>query len=119
MKFVKALILIVLFVLVVVFVIQNKESFLVLLNLKFNVFGWNWSSSLPVYWALVISFLIGAILVWLYLLSDSIRKNRELKAYRQRIEELEEELESMQGVEFTEEEASYDKDKDLEKEASS
>ncbi len=96
MRFIKAIIFIFFFAFAIIFVIQNKDSFMLALNLKFDVISWNWSCSIPVYTTLVISFLIGALLMWLYLVSEVLKKNKELKLYQQRIEELEEELASYQ-----------------------
>ncbi len=103
MKFVKAIFLIVFFFFALLFVIQNRDAFITSLDLKLHLFGWNWSSSMPIYMNILLAFLIGAILVLMFFFFDTIKKNKEIKMYRMRVEELEQELDSIHNIEFEEE----------------
>ncbi len=106
MRFVKFLVLLILFFCGVVFFIQNSIFITDKIALKFSLFGNQWSTNpIPLYLYLLSAFLLGAILTFLYLVSEKLRLSREVRKYRSQVQKLEEELASYRGIEGEQEQS--------------
>ncbi len=105
MRFVKFLVLLILFFCGVVFFIQNSIFITYKIALKFSLFGNQWSTNpIPLYLYLLSAFGLGAILSFLYLVGEKVRLSQELRKYKSQVAKLEEELSSYRGEEPIQEE---------------
>ena len=99
MRYVKALVVIILFVFGLLFFIQNSQLFIGTVTLEFHIMDWGGRSSpMPLYLILLIAFLAGALISFLYLLGDKLKMHRELKRKNSRISSLEQELSSLRNM---------------------
>ncbi|MCF8086000.1 MAG: LapA family protein [Desulfohalobiaceae bacterium] len=99
MRYVKALLVILLFVFGLTFFLQNSEMFTATLSVRFEVLDWGGRSDpIPLYMFLVLAFLLGALISLLYLAADKIKLHRELKRRKSRISSLERELSSLRNM---------------------
>ncbi len=95
MKFIKALVLLLLFLCGVVFFIQNSIFITYKIPLNFDFLGTKWQSNpIPLYVYFLCSFALGAILTFLYLFVEKLRLSAEVKTLKSRVAQLEEELSS-------------------------
>ena len=99
MKFIKVLIVILLFFVGLMFFIQNYEVLDKSMALRFNVFIASWKTiELPFYFLLLVFFLIGALFTLSYFLFEKIRIGSELRKCRSRAGRLEKELNSLRNL---------------------
>ena len=99
MRYVKALLVILLFVLGLTFFLQNSQVFTATLSVRFEVMDWGGRSQpIPLYMFLVGAFLVGGLISILYLAADKIKLHRELKRRKSRIGSLEKELSSLRNM---------------------
>lgn len=103
MRYVKALLVLLLFVLGLTFFIQNAEMFTASLSIRFQIFDWGGRSGpIPFYMFLLLAFLIGGLVSFLYLVADKIKLHKELKNKKSRISSLEKELSSLRNMSLDE-----------------
>ncbi|MEF8823915.1 MAG: LapA family protein [Desulfohalobiaceae bacterium] len=103
MRYIKALLVILLFVLGLTFFLQNSEIFTATLSVRFEVMDWGGRSQpVPLYMFLVLAFLVGGLISLLYLAADKIKLHRELKRRKSRIASLEKELSSLRNMSLEE-----------------
>lgn len=103
MRYVKALLVIILFVLGLTFFLQNSQIFTATLSVRFEVMDWGGRSQpIPLYMFLVLAFLVGGLISILYLAADKIKLHRELKRRKSRIGSLEKELSSLRNMSLDE-----------------
>ncbi len=106
MRFIKFLVLLILFFCGVVFFIQNSIFITYKIALKFSLFGNQWSTNpIPLYLYLLSAFVLGAILTFLYLFSEKVRLSKELRNYKSQVQRLEQEMASYREVEGDSQEA--------------
>ena len=99
MRYVKALLVILLFVLGLTFFLQNSQIFTATLSVRFEVMDWGGRSQpIPLYMFMVLAFLVGGLITLLYLAADKIKLHRELKRRKSRIGSLEKELSSLRNM---------------------
>ncbi len=99
MRYLKSLALILIFVISMLFFVQNNEPFSTAVVLEFNVvFAHLYSLPLPVYILVLGAFLIGALLTLSFLLVDRVRLGFELKTLRTRYAALEDEVLSLRTL---------------------
>lgn len=104
MKFIKMLVLLVLFLCGIVFFIQNSIFITYKIALNFDFLGTKWQSGpIPLYVYLLCSFALGAILTFFYLLAEKLRLSSEVKNLKSRVAQLEQELGS-----YSEDETVYE-----------
>ncbi|WP_029895155.1 lipopolysaccharide assembly protein LapA domain-containing protein [Desulfohalovibrio reitneri] len=93
MRYIKVLLLALLFVVAMIFFIQNTPVLSQDIQLKLEVLQWKWVSvPMPIYLFVLIAFLVGAVLSTLYFLVDKIRSGSELKAAQSKAKRLEGEV---------------------------
>jgi len=103
MRYVKALLVILLFVLGLTFFLQNSQIFTATLSVRFEVMDWGGRSQpIPLYMFMVLAFLVGGLITLLYLAADKIKLHRELKRRKSRIGSLEKELSSLRNMSLDE-----------------
>ena len=99
MRYLKSLALILVFVVSMLFFVQNNEPLSTAIVLEFNVvFAHLYSLPLPVYILVLGAFLIGALLTLSFLLVDRVRMGLELKTLRTRYADLEDEALSLRTL---------------------
>lgn len=99
MRYIKVLALVLFFIFSMIFFVQNTEVLSTSLQLKYNLFKWSWVSlPLPYYVLLLFAFGIGAILSMFYFIFEKIRQNRELRKYRNKLKDLEQEVNSLRNL---------------------
>jgi uncharacterized integral membrane protein len=98
MRYLKVLVIVLLFFFLLLFLVQNTKTLGTSLQFDLHLFDWKWTSaSTPVYLLILLAFVAGAIVSLLYFLLDKLRSGRELKKYKNRINSLEKELESLRS----------------------
>ncbi len=103
MRYVKVLVVILLIVFGITFFIQNSELFTASISVRFQLWEWGGRSEpLPFYLLLLLAFLVGALITFLYLLADKIKLHRELKSKKNRVASLEQELSSLRNMSLEE-----------------
>jgi uncharacterized integral membrane protein len=99
MRYVKVLVIVLIFFVGLVFFVQNTQTLATKLTFNIDLFGWSWASSpIPIYLFILIAFALGAIISMLYFLMDKIRHGKELRKARSRIKDLEQELSSLRNM---------------------
>lgn len=99
MRYLKSLALILVFVVSMLFFVQNNEPLSTSVVLELNVvFAHLYSLPLPVYILVLGAFLLGAVLTLAFLLVDRIRLSLELKTLRTRYAALEDEALSLRTL---------------------
>jgi putative membrane protein len=103
MRYVKALLVILLFVFGLTFFLQNSQVFTATLSVRFEVLDWGGRSGpIPFYMYLLLAFLVGGLISFLYLAADKLKLHRELKRRKSRISSLEKELSSLRNMSLDE-----------------
>lgn len=101
MRFLKVFALVLLFLISMMFFIQNTEilSQEMSLHLNFYIDGWMLKSTpLPFYFLLLIAFGLGSILVLFYFLMEKIRLSGKLKECNGKLSKLEQEVNSLRNL---------------------
>ena len=99
MRYVKALLVILLFVFGLTFFLQNSEIFTATLSVRFEILDWGGRfEPIPMYVFLLLAFLVGGLISFLYLAADKIKLHRELRSKKSRISSLEKELSSLRNM---------------------
>lgn len=100
MRFIKVFLLVLVFFLFTVFVTQNNEVLGQNISFKFDMFFLPHLQSipLPVYFILLISFFIGALVCLLFLFSDRVKNFFALHRAKKRIQVLENEVTSLRTL---------------------
>lgn len=102
MRYVKMLVLLALFFVVMVMFAQNMEALSATLGLHLDLFGnaiFGFES--PIYVFVLGGFVLGGILCTLYFLCEKIRLTRELSAANKKIASLEQEVTSLRNLPLT------------------
>ncbi|MDQ7032642.1 MAG: LapA family protein [Desulfonauticus sp.] len=103
MRYVKIIFFVILFFFSILFFIQNNELITSSISLKLEFLGFAISSpAIPLYLLVLSSFVLGAFVTVLYLLSDRIKIGSQLKEARKKIKELEKELSSLRNIPLNE-----------------
>ncbi len=97
MRFVKALLLLILFFVGVLFFVQNGEALAKTLTLKFDLYyGYKWQSlEVPFYFVVLSAFAVGMLFAILYLFIDRVRLSCVLIGKNRTIRDQEKELETI------------------------
>lgn len=99
MRYVKFLVLLLVFVVSMLFFVQNNQSLSTAVVLEFNVLALHlYSLPLPVYLLVLAGFCLGALFCLAFLLIDRIRLGFELKSLRTRYATLEDEVLSLRTI---------------------
>jgi len=99
MRYVKVLVIVLIFFFGLTFFVQNTETLSTKLTFSMDLFGWSWASSpVPVYLFILIAFVLGAIISMLYFFLDKLRQGKELRKNRSKIKDLEQELNSLRNM---------------------
>lgn len=99
MRYVKVIFLILLFFFSMLFFIQNTELITTTISLKLNILGKIFETNpIPIYLIALVAFVLGAILTLIYLIADKLKLNKQIRDYRQKITELEKELNSLRNL---------------------
>lgn len=108
MRYIKVLIIVFLFFFCMIFFVQNTEILSTTIKLNFHLFGLNFTSSpIPVYVFILVAFVVGAIVSMLYFILEKIRHMQEIKRYKERLKNLEEEVTSLRRTPLQETESPY------------
>ncbi len=109
MRYLKVLVLVIIFFICIVFFVQNTGSLSESFSLRFHIFGLDWvSSPTPIYVFILVAFVIGVIVSMFYFLLDKIRQGKELKRARAYISDLEEELHSLRNMPLEQSDYAHD-----------
>jgi len=99
MRYLKSLVIILVFVVSMLFFVQNNQPLATSVVLEFNVVAAHlYSVPLPLYILVLGGFLLGALFSLAFLLVDRIRLGRELKSLRTRYAALEDETLSLRTI---------------------
>lgn len=99
MRFIKVLFLILLFVVSMVFFVQNTETLSQGIQLKLDFkYVEYYSVKLPEYLLILGAFALGGLLTLVYFLIDKIRTSRQLKHCRSQLDALQQELNSLRNL---------------------
>lgn len=98
MRFIKVLLLLVLFIFGLLFFVQNSDSLATGLQLKFDLYyGFKWEGQeVPFYFVVLASFGLGMLFATLLLLIDRIRIGCSLMAKKREVRGLEREIQRLQ-----------------------
>lgn len=103
MRYIKALLVILLFVFGLTFFLQNSQLFTATLSVRFEVLEWGGRSQpIPFYMFILLAFLVGGLISFLYLVADKLKLHKELKHKKARISSLEKELSSLRNMSLDE-----------------
>ncbi|MCF8104598.1 MAG: LapA family protein [Desulfohalobiaceae bacterium] len=99
MRYVKVLVVVLLFLFGIIFFMQNTQFINTTITLQFNFPGIDWSSSpIPIYLFILLAFCIGVLVSLIYFSLDKFRQGRELKWYKTRVKSLEQEINSLRTL---------------------
>ena len=99
MRYIKVLALVLFFIVAMIFFVQNTEVLSTSLQLKYNLFNWQWVSiPIPFYVLVLFAFGIGAILSMFYFIVEKMRQSRELRNCRHKLKDLEQEVNSLRNL---------------------
>ncbi len=99
MRYLKFLVLLLVFVVSMLFFVQNNQSLSAAVVLEFSVLSMHlYSLPLPVYFLVLAGFFLGAVFCLAFLLFDRIRLGIELKSLRTRYATLEDEVLSLRTI---------------------
>lgn len=100
MRFIKIPLMIIVFLLVVIFLVENHSVFSQTMVVRLDLlYGINWSSSeMPIYFYLAFCFLVGFVVCLLLLLSDRIKNARALRKAQKNVKALEQEINSLRTM---------------------
>ena len=100
MRFIKIPLMIVIFLLVVIFLVENHTVFSQTMSVRMDLlYGVNWSSAeMPIYFYLTFCFLLGFVVCLLLLLSDRIKNVRALRKCQKNVKALEQEINSLRTM---------------------
>jgi len=99
MRYLKFLVLLLLFVVSMLFFVQNNQPLSTTVQLELNVVAAQfYSLPLPLYLLVLGGFLVGALVCLAFFLFDRIRMGLELKALRTRYASLEDEVLSLRTI---------------------
>jgi len=99
MRYLKSLAIILVFVVSMLFFVQNNQPLATTVVLEFNIVAAHlYSVPLPLYILVLGGFLLGALFSLAFLLVDRIRLGRELKSLRTRYAALEDETLSLRTI---------------------
>lgn len=93
MRFFKALALILLFAVAMLFFVQNMQTLGAEVSLILNLFVVQWKSvPFPLYWMVLLPFTAGAVMMILYFGFEKLRLSQDLRAAKTQVAQLEKEL---------------------------
>ncbi len=99
MRFIKVLLLAICFFVALVFFIQNTAVFNQALELKFELLGKSWkTAAIPTYLLILGAFLIGSVFSTMYFFVDKLRTGGQLRKCKNRIAELETEVNTLRTL---------------------
>lgn len=99
MRYVKFLVVIVLFVLTMALFAQNMDALGAPLALSLHLFGTDiFAFDYPVYMFLLGTFFVGALITFMYFLCEKVRIGRELSVAQKKIATLEQEVNSLRNL---------------------
>lgn len=100
MRFIKIPLMIIIFLLVVIFLVENHSVFSQNMAVRLDLlYGINWSSpEMPIYFYLAFCFLVGFMVCLLLLLSDRIKNAHALRKAQKNIKALEQEINSLRTM---------------------
>ncbi len=101
MRFLKVFALVVLFLISMMFFVQNTQILSQEMSLHLDFFLGDFkveSRPLPFYFLLLISFGLGSILVLFYFLMEKLRLSKQLKECRGKLNKLEQEVNSLRNL---------------------
>ncbi len=99
MRFFKALFLLVMFVVAMLFFVQNIQTLNTEITLVLNVFVAHWQTvPLPLYWLVLLPFALGCLLMIVYFGLEKLRMSQDLRAARAQTAQLQKELAAMRPV---------------------
>ncbi len=99
MRFLKVLILILLFFASMLFFVQNTQALSMTIALELDLFVQAWRSiPLPLYFLLLFSFVLGALITLGYCIAERLRMGAALRRARKQINDLEQEVTSLRTL---------------------
>jgi uncharacterized membrane protein YciS (DUF1049 family) len=99
MRFIKVLVIILLFFVALLFFAQNTEQLSQTVVLKFNLYLATWKTlPLPFYFLILLGFLVGAVVCLIYFLVDKVRMTKDLKHWKGKAQRLEQEVNSLRNL---------------------
>ncbi|MFW5487470.1 MAG: LapA family protein [Desulfovibrio sp.] len=99
MRFIKVLLLAVCFFVALVFFVQNNAGLNQALELKFELLGNGLHSApIPMYLLILGAFLVGSVFSTLYFFVDKMRSNGQLRKCKNRVAELEKEVNTLRTL---------------------
>ena len=108
MRYLKVLILALIFVASMIFFIQNTPIFSETIQLQLEILGYRWTSvAMPIYLVVLLSFLLGAVLAILYFFIEKVRLSGMLRSATAKVKKLEDEVASLRAAQETPSYSSY------------
>jgi putative membrane protein len=99
MRYLKVLFIALIFVVSLVFVMQNHEVLKETIQLQFNLPNHSWQTqAIPFYLLIVVGFLVGVLLSLLYFFAGQLRLSGQLRDCRARMARLEQENVSLRNT---------------------
>lgn len=99
MRYLKVLVVVLLFFLGITFFLQNTQLFNTRLTLQYHLLGINWDSApTPVYLFILSAFVLGVVVSLVAFFLDKLRRGKELRTCRSRIHSLEQEINSLRTL---------------------
>ncbi|WP_457571267.1 LapA family protein [Desulfovulcanus sp.] len=104
MRYLKVIILVLIFFFSMLFFVQNTELLSTSLTLKLDFLGKHYESQeIPIYLLILIAFVLGAFISLFYFLAEKIKLSQQLRTYRNKIANLEKEVTSLRNMPLQEE----------------
>jgi len=99
MRFIKILVFVAIFFFSMLFFVQNTEVLSQTLSLRLNLVGAEFiSKEIPFYLLILIAFAIGAIIAVAYFFVEKFRTSKQIRRYRNKVANLEKELNSLRNM---------------------
>jgi putative membrane protein len=104
MRYLKVIILVLIFFFSMLFFVQNTELLSTSLTLKLDLLGKHYESQeIPTYLLILVAFVLGAFISLFYFLAEKIKLSQQVRSYKAKIADLEKEVNSLRNMPLEEE----------------
>ena len=99
MRYLKVIILVAIFFFSMLFFVQNTDLLSTSLTLKLDLLGKHYESQeIPIYLLILIAFVLGAFISLFYFLAEKIKLSQQLRSYKNKVADLEKEVNSLRNM---------------------
>ena len=99
MRYLKVIILVAIFFFSMLFFVQNTELLSTSLVLKLDLLGNHYESQeVPIYLLILMAFVLGAFFALFYFLAEKIKLSQQLRSYKNKVADLEKEVNSLRNM---------------------